>query len=85
MLLCWNRLCWVLILINIASANQVQIKDNAYQDIVIEIRDDVPEHLCHELIHNLEVSRNFSNILRNCDCLPWNVYKININKKKLNI
>lgn len=56
MLFCWNRLCYLLVLINIVCANQVKIKNNAYQDIVIEIRDDVPEHLCHELIHNLEVS-----------------------------
>lgn len=56
MVLCWNRLCCLVLIINSIYANQVQIKDNAYQDIVIEIRDDVPEDLCHELINNLEVS-----------------------------
>lgn len=56
MFLCWNSLCCVLIVINVVYANQVSIKQSAYQDIVIEIRDDVPEDLCHELINNLEVS-----------------------------
>lgn len=71
MVLCWNRLCCILILINYVCANQVTIKDNAYQDIVIEIRDDVPEHLCHQLIHNLEVSFYF--LKKFYFCLPWNV------------
>ena len=56
MFLCWNRICCILILINYIYANKVLIKENAYQDIVIEIRDDVPEDLCHDLINNLEVS-----------------------------
>ena len=81
MVLCWNRLCCVLILINIVYANQVQIKDNAYEDIVIEIRDDVPEHLCHELIHNIEVSLQHNLSLFALECIEETIKYIKKYKK----